>query len=283
MKSACTLAIFLSLLIFARPRTCKQPSHLIAPPTTNTRNDFCIRQATLLQASWMRELVNGSCQLLDLCSNEHQPPLYRPLSSKSRLLLLRCRADRNCDPHKLLTGQPPNSTFITDQDLSRNTDNFKSPMIDLQPMPFSHIDLILLNISGGIDVNLTFAMNATGRIVDEGTWFSLKMLESAYPWNITVMKTYTNYKIFSMALSYSLVRFYIKTKDGTCEQLAGFLRIFPVSNCRKSFTSDYPMVFLWTKPNPKLEPENMVYATQGQSAIEFRLYGRLASKSYWSL
>ncbi|MEL7308648.1 MAG: hypothetical protein AAGK05_12770, partial [Pseudomonadota bacterium] len=275
--AARALAVFCFALIAdtALQDCSNNEQRLIKAPTNRPRNDFCIQKATQLRPAWMRQLADGSCQLLCAknANSDGAPLLYRRMPPGSPSLLLRCRADQSCDPYSLLAEEKSNTTLADDTDLKDSKDAYKSPMIGLQPTAFSHIHLLLMNAAGHIDVNLTFKMRAGGRLQEEGAWFSINNLVSAYPFNVTVMKAYTSYSYFNMSLGVnSHIRFYIRTQipQDKCPYIAGYLLI---SKSKCPFANGKPQTYIWTKGNEI--PEERLFATKSQHAEEFRLYGTM--------
>lgn len=266
-----SLFLTLTIGILNIPSTfciCTKNSWRLISPPSNRPVDFCIRQATLLRPFWVRELSNGTCLLFGQCSGNNLQ-LYHRLLPGSRSLLLRCRADRDCDPYTFLIDSRHNATVVDDSDISSNTDEYKSPMVDLQGNAFSHIQLLLINASGDINVNLTFSLNPEGRIQDETTWFVARNLVAANPWNVDEMKI-KDFTVFKLLGNISLkVRFFIKTGGGGCDGIKGYLRIFPTEGCRWGHWT-HPMSYVWTNGD-------VVFDTHARHSIEFRLYGTFAN------
>lgn len=262
-----TLLHTLTIGILTIPSTsciCTKNSWRLISPPADRPNNFCIRQATLLRPFWVRELSNGTCLLFGHCSGNHLQ-LYHRLLPGSRSLLLRCRADRGCDPYTFLIDSRHNATVVDDSDISSSTDEYKSPMIDLQGKAFSHIQLLLMNTAEVINVNLTFSLNPEGRVQDENTWFVASNLVAAYPWNVNEMKG-KDYVAFKLLGNASLkVRFFIKTGGGHCHGIKGYLRIFPTDGCSWGNWT-HPMSYIWTNGDVVFEPN-------ARHSIEFRLYG----------
>ena len=260
---------------------------IVSPQTTSDRrSDFCILQATLMRAAWMRELRNGSCQLFEACTTaaneKSMPPIYRRLRPGSQSLLLRCRADRGCNPYSLLLRGSTNATLAGDDYVSGDTYAYRSRMIDAEPSLLSHIHLLLMNADGKTVVNLTFSLN--GRVLDEGAWFSKSKLVAAWPWKLSDMTNFEKYYDFSMKGLNANVRFYIKTNGNYCNDTAGYLRIYVSSgrnSCSYSSSWSHPMTYLWSdSANSDSSPDRLLFSSYGQVAMEFRLYGTLLDSDF---
>ena len=172
------------LALAAAPHTCSQTSLVNADPGNKNR---CVRQATLGAAAALHVFSNGSCLLHDVCSRQeatnqaaaHGLPMYRRLRPGSAVLLLRTRTPAN--PHHLLTNGTANATQPRDEELLGRSEPYMSPLVTMQPTPFSSLTVQFFGNSSAPVVNLTFRVES-GEAIREGDWFAKDRLESSQPW-----------------------------------------------------------------------------------------------------
>lgn len=269
------LLLFLAgCLSLISAQTCsRQYSFLIHPaPSEANRRDYCIQQATLTAASFLRALSNGSCLLFNACAAKttSEYPLYRRLLPGSPMLLMRTKPDTHPHAYDLFRkGQVSTNLY-------RESEPYLSPLVAMNPNPFSHLHVQLFdNISIVPGVDLTFRIKRNDS-VREGAWFSKERLVAAYPWNITVMKK-LDYKHFTMNGIYQrkfLVANYGGHRKDACWGSKVYMYLY-IDHGVRDITCPLDNTFI--KFNYYVyfpdAPEEFTYNSKRIEAFEFRILG----------
>lgn len=195
--------VFLALsLSFTFADEIRDASFLKVSGNINKRPDFCVTEGSLRFAFAIRESSNGSCHLVEgrYSSNTTtaRPPLFKRVRPGSVLTVLRGRAGSWPHPFALFRRNWTNTTQPAEEVIKSRQDSFKSPLLLLQPLPFSRLQVQLFEKANSTPaVNLAFRVDKNDTLLN-GSWFSKDHLEEAAPWNVTEMKNNANISVFSL-------------------------------------------------------------------------------------
>lgn len=276
------MALFaLTLLFCLRPTStlapCSRVPRLLVHPPFKTAYK-CITQASHLQPTTMLELANGSCLMVNVCPVAVKAdgiPLFTLKSRDDLILLLRTRAEGSTSPFQLLMNGPDNDSIVADNNLSGSIFPFRNPLLSEHLALFSRIDLIMSNGSTP-HVNLTFSVDNTLQLNQEGSWFTKSNLKTAYPWKVGEIKA-SKFHYFSLRGNDEGLYFYMKLK-GTklCKELRGYIVVAEShASCkfqRTSFSTSYEFV-------PKHIASRLL--TKYHLSLQFSLYGKLLNPIRW--
>ena len=245
LRLSLMFSIFISFASSQTSTACSRIRRRLINPLST-----CIAEASRLQPASMLELANGSCLMFDVCSTPVTSgdsfPLYQLKSFESTMLLLRTHAEGSLSPYKLLMDGPDNASIVTRSDLTGTVYPYRNPMISVSPSMFSKIHLLLSNGSN-THVNLTFSMDRSKTLKEEGSWFSKEKLQTSYPWNVSDLKAgdfgsfftmpgYTYYHTISL-------RFFMMLKGNIeCETIQGYMVVVENKYCdyqETTYTTSY--------------------------------------------
>lgn len=211
-----------------------QRSDIFLSPKERSSKSFCVREASLRQASIFRILKNGSCHfyttVTTALSATSPLPIYKRLSPAFSVLLMRTGVKGDDDPAELLFKGPTNQCQETVSP-SHEVRSFKSPLFEVWGESLAALSRINVQLFTAEEVppivDLEFRVEKTD-ILREGKWFSKQRLLSSKPWKKEHL-TSTNFHLFSINGD-KYKKFAILTKNSVCTESEGYM--FLVQNWR---------------------------------------------------
>lgn len=181
MTSAVALLVFLWTIRIAASSPCTGAEKRLVRAHPLNHKSFCINQASRLRPKSMLVLSNASCLLLGACpASSNSSVLYSLVHPGASVPLLRTSTSSQLLAIDLLQTGPENP-FDLDA-FERNSHDYKNPLVDVHPNPFSRVHLTLWK-DGNIFVNITFkTTNKTLRTVD---WFAKDAVVGSWPWSLS--------------------------------------------------------------------------------------------------